>query len=115
MRTEIYILLPLVFIVSFLLYFQGYWSMLLETEFSKDIAILSGISSLLTMEIATVLYFWPVTVVVGSLFLTVTFYMLLGLGQAKLDGRLFSSTVREHLVVGVLVFIAMFFATHWGG
>ena len=115
MRTEIYILLPLVFIVSFLLYFQGYWSMLLEAEFSKDIAILSGISSLLTMEIATVLYFWPVTVVVGSLFLTVTFYMLLGLGQAKLDGRLFSSTVREHLVVGVLVFIAMFFATHWGG
>jgi hypothetical protein len=41
--------------------------------------------------------------------------MLLGLGQAKLDERLFSSTVREHLVVGTLVFAAMFFATHWGG
>jgi len=113
-RTEIYILLPFTFIVSFLLYLQGYWSMLLETRFSKDLVILSGISSLLTMEVAAALYFWPVTVVVGSLFLTVTFYMLLGLGQAKLDGRLFSSTVREHLVVGALVFVAMFFATHWG-
>ena len=113
-RTEIYILLPFTFIVSFLLYLQGYWSMLLETRFSKDLVILSGISSLLTMEVAAALYFWPATVVVGSLFLTVTFYMLLGLGQAKLDGRLFSSTVREHLVVGALVFVAMFFATHWG-
>jgi len=114
-KTEIYLLLPFVFVVSFLLYFQGYWSMLLETNFSKDLVILSGVSSLLTMEVAAALYFWPVTVVVGSLFLTVTFYMLLGLGQAKVDGRLFSSTVREHLVVGVLVFVAMFFATHWGG
>jgi hypothetical protein len=115
MRTELYILLPFTLIVSFLLYFQGFWSMLLETEFSKDVAILSAISSVLTMEVAVALYFWPVTVVVGSLFLTVTFYMLLGLGQAKLDGRLFGSVVREHLTVGGLVFIVIFLATHWGG
>jgi len=114
-KTELYILLPFTLIVSYLLYLQGYWSTLLDTEPSKELFILSGISSLLTVEIAAVLYFWPVTVVVGSLFLTVTFYMLLGLGQAKLDGRLFASTVREHLIVGTLVFIAMFFATHWGG
>ena len=115
LRTEIYYLIPFVLVSSFLLYLQGYWSILLETEFSKDLVILSGISALLTTEVAAALYFWPVTVVVGSLFLTVTFYMLLGLGQAKLDGRLFTSTVREHLIVGTLVFIAMFFATHWGG
>lgn len=114
-KTEMYILLPFTFVVSFLLYLQGYWSMLLDTEFSKDLVILSGVASLLTMEVAAALYFWPVTVVVGSLFLTVTFYMLLGLGQAKLDGRLFSSTVREHLIVGIFVFVAMYFATHWGG
>jgi len=106
-KTEIYYLLPFIFAVSFLLYLQGYWTVLLETKLSKDLVIVSAISSLLTMEIAAV--------VTGSLFLTVTFYMLLGLGQAKLDGRLFSSTVREHLIVGVLVFVAMFFATHWGG
>lgn len=114
-RTEIYYLLPFIFSVSFLLYLQGYWTVLLETRLSKDLVIISAISSLLTMEIAAALYFWPVTVVTGSLFLTVTFYMLLGLGQAKLDGRLFSSTVREHLTVGAMVFVAMFFATHWGG
>ncbi|KKS95027.1 MAG: hypothetical protein UV71_C0014G0013 [Microgenomates group bacterium GW2011_GWC1_43_13] len=114
-KTEIYYLLPFIFVVSFLLYLQGYWTVLLETKLSKDLVTITATSSLLTMEIAAVLYFWPVTVVTGSLFLTVTFYMLLGLGQAKLDGRLFSSTVREHVIVGVLVFVAMFFATHWGG
>jgi len=114
LKTEIYILLPFTLIVSFLLYLQGYWPTLLETTFSKDLFVLSGISSLLTVEVAAVLYFWPVTVVVGSLFLTVTFYMLLGLGQAKLDGRLFASTVREHLIVGSLLFAAMLIATHWG-
>jgi len=53
-------------------------------------------------------------VVVGSLFLTGIEYVLLGLGQAKLEGRLFSQTVREYLLIGLMVFIGMFFATHWG-
>jgi hypothetical protein len=87
----------------------------LEKEFSKELVILSAVSSLIIGEIAAALFFWPVTVVVGSLFLTVTVYMLLGLGQAKLEDRLFSQTVREYLVVGLLVFIGMFFATRWGG
>lgn len=114
LRSEMYILAPLVFILSIPLYLQGYWTVQLEKEFSPELIKLSLVTSLITSEIAIALYFWPVTVVVGSLFLTVTFYMLLGLGQAKLDERLFPTTIREHLMVGALVFIAMFFATHWG-
>jgi hypothetical protein len=38
----------------------------------------------------------------------------LGLGQAKLEGRLFSQTIREYLMVGVLVLLSMFLATRWG-
>jgi hypothetical protein len=113
-RTQIYLLIPSVFILSFPLYLQGYWSMVLEKTPSNELFILSAVASLLTAELSAVLYFWPVTIVVGSLFLTASFYILLGLGQAKLEGRLFKSTIREHLVVGVLIFIAMFFATHWG-
>lgn len=115
LKTEIYYLAPMVFAVSFPLYFQGFWSMLLDREFSKPLLMLSLVASLVTAEIAGAIYFWPVTVVVGSLFLTVTFYVLLGLGQARLEDRFFPSIVREHLVLGTLVFIAMYFATHWGG
>lgn len=114
-RTEIFYLVPIVLVLSFPLYLQGFWSMVLEKEYSGQLFVLSAVSSVITAEIAAALYFWPVTIVVGSLFLTVSFYMLLGLGQAKLEGRLFKSTINEHLVVGILIFIAMFIATHWGG
>ena len=113
LRAEIYVLFALVFLISLPLFLQGFWSVLLEKSISRDFVNLSLISSLVLAEIAAALYLWPVTVVVGSLFLTVTFYVLLGLGQAKLDGRLFASVVREHLILGSLVFVAMFFATHW--
>jgi len=113
LRASIFILIPLVFVISLPLYLQGFWAMLLEKEFSKDLVILSVVASIATAEIAAALFIWPVTVVVGSLFLTVTFYMLLGLGQAYLDDRLFPATVREYLTVGTLVFLAMFIATHW--
>jgi hypothetical protein len=114
LRSSIVYLLPYVLVIAFPLFFQGFWSVTLDKEFSKDVAITSAIATLIMGETAAVLFFWPVTVVVGSLFLTVTFYILLGLGQSKIEGRLFSATVREHLIVGTLVFIAMFFATHWG-
>lgn len=115
LRTSIYYLIPLVVVVIFPILVQGYWAVVLEKEFMPEIFTLAGISTLIMVETATMLFFWPVTVVVGSLFLTVSLYMLLGFGQAKLEGRLFSSTFREYLTVGALVFIAMFFATHWGG
>ncbi len=113
LRWNIYYLVPLVFLISLPLYLQGYWAVLLERKFSWDLLIISAVSALTMGEIAGALYFWPVTVVVGSLFLTVATYMLLGLGQAKMEGRLFAATAREHLTVGAFVFIAMFFATHW--
>ncbi len=113
-RTEIYYLVPGVFVLSFPLYLQGFWSMVLDKEYSGELMKLSLISSLITAELSAALYFWPTTIVVGSLFLTASFYMLLGLGQAKLEERLFKSTIREHLLVGALIFAAMFIATHWG-
>lgn len=102
-------------LLSFPLFFQGYWVIDLATKFKKEIAFFSAISALVAGEAVAGLYFWPVTIVVGSLFLTVVVYMLMGLIQAKLEERLFGSVVREHLSVGILVFIAIFFATHWGG
>lgn len=115
LRTQVYILIPLVFSISLPLFVQGFWSVILEKEYSKNIMLMSFISALSVSQVSLALFFWPATVVVGSLFLTVTFYVLLGIGQSKLEERLFPSTVREHLLVGVIVFVVMFFATRWGG
>lgn len=115
LKASIYLTIPLVVVSAFPLFIQGYWAIALETRFSKDILIMAAITSLILGEVAASIYFWPVTVVVGSLFMTVAMYMLLGLGQARLEARLFSQTVRDYLVVGILVFIGMFIATRWGG
>jgi len=101
--------------LSFPIFLQGFWTIPLDKKISKDILIPSLVSSLVVGEIAVSLFFWPTTLVVGSIFLTVAVYVLLGLGQAKLEQRLFAQTVKEYLLVGILVFIGMFIATHWGG
>lgn len=115
LKTEFYILLPLIFAISFPLYLQGVWSVVLEKQYQPELITLPLIASLVMVEIAAILYFWPVTIVIGSLFLTVSYYMLVGLGHAYLEGRLFPAIYREHITVGTLVFLAIFIATHWGG
>lgn len=115
LRADLHLLLPMIFFVSFPLLFQGFWMVSLERQFNREIVLLSLIGALVCAEVSALLFFWPVSVVVGSLFLTVSFYVLLGLGQAYVEERLFPAVVREHVIVGLIVFIAMFFATHWGG
>lgn len=113
LRWPIYVNALVATALSFPLFFQGFWSVPLKREYSSELMKYTLISAISIGEIALFLFFWPVTVVVGSLFLTVFCYMLLGMGQAKLEGRLFPQTVREYLLVGIAVFIGMFMATKW--
>ena len=114
-RWPVYISSLVVLTASYPLFLHSNWSINLEKFMSSDVLRLSLISSLVVGEVAVALFFWPVTVVVCSLFFTVTAYMLVGLGQAELEGRLFRQTIREYLLLGLLVFVGMFFATRWGG
>lgn len=114
LKTSLYITAPAAAFFSFPLFLQGFWSIPLETKLSKDMVKLSVVAALVMGEMALSLYFWPVTVVVGSLFLTVAAYMLLGLGQAKLEGKLFPQTAREYLLMGAAGFIGMYIVTRWG-
>lgn len=113
-RQNIVILSVLVFITSFMLFLQGFWSIDLEKNLNPTIGSMSLSSALIITELALLIFFWPVTVVVGSLFLTSGVYLLLGLGQTKLEDRLFPSAIREYLTLGLIVLVGMFFATHWG-
>jgi hypothetical protein len=114
-KWPIYISSPLVFIFSFPLYLQGFWLASLNKSIEPKLLIYSLVASLVMGEVSAIIFFWPVTLIVGSLFLTVSAYLLLGLGQTHLEGRLFSQTVREYLMIGVAVLIGMFFVTRWGG
>jgi len=115
LKIPVYYLVPLISFFTFPIFFQGFWTSSLERNYERNVFNISFYSSLIVGETAAMLFFWPVTVVVGSLCLTVVVYMLLGLGQAKIETRLFYQTVREYLLVGILVFTAMFLSTHWSG
>lgn len=103
-----------IFLTSILLFLQGFWSIELEKKADYGLVSISLVSAFIVTQLAIVIFFWPVTVVVGSLFLTSGVYLLLGLGQAKLEDRLFPNVIQEYLTVGLIVLVGMFFATRWG-
>ncbi|OGM08622.1 hypothetical protein A2159_03680 [Candidatus Woesebacteria bacterium RBG_13_34_9] len=115
-RREIFFNGILVFLLSFPLFLQGYWSSLLTLNIPKKLIIWSLVSSFSLAQVALVLYFWPISVFVASLFLTICVYVALGLGQLELEERLFFQNIREYLVIGILVFFIIFiFGARWGG
>jgi hypothetical protein len=114
LRINILLSAPLILVSSLVLFLQGFWSIDLDKTVDKNLFLLSLVSSIVVTEIQIMIFFWPVSVVAGSLFLTASIYLLLGLGQAKLEDRLFPNITREYLTVGAVVLLGMFLATHWG-
>ncbi|MBM3205405.1 hypothetical protein FJZ41_00955 [Candidatus Shapirobacteria bacterium] len=107
--------LLLIFAVSFPLFLQGLWGVNLEEKLTKEIWLYSLGLAFVLGEISLAFSFWPVTVAVGSLSLTTSLYIVLGLAQHHLSERLFRRTLNEYLGVGIAVLIVIFLTTHWGG
>lgn len=102
-----------VFITSLALTVQALWSATLEEKIRPEIWWNSlGISWGLAI-LALAISFWPVTIIVASLFLVSGLYVSLGLVQHRLSGRLFKKTIEEYLWVAGLVMGITFFLTRW--
>lgn len=101
--------------IAFPLVLQNLWSIELTDKISRDAFSLAIALSVASGELAFMISLWPVTVTVGSLFLTTLLYVLVGVSQASLQGRLFQKTIREYLAVGLIVFAAVFLSAKWGG
>ncbi len=113
-RLPFYSNAALVFGISVFLFIHGVWSVELEEKVSLRVIYYSFFFSLGMAEIAFILSFWPVSIALASLFLTALVYVLLGLVQASLSGRLFKRTVKEYLLVGIAVFFVLLLYTSWG-
>lgn len=101
--------------LSFPLIFQSLWSIELEERINRKLLEWSVVLALVMGEIGFMISLWPVTVLVASLFLTSILYVLIGLCQAQLSGRLFTRTIKEYLLVGLVVFAAVYLSSKWGG
>ncbi len=120
--TNIIFSLRLGFIPTIIMYFlftalfiyHALWSHTLEKSF-KVHGIWIGILSLCLMEVASILWFWPTSPTVLSVFLSGMFYILLGLTNIWLDRRLFKNVIWEYVWVGVFSCVLLLWFTSWQG
>lgn len=105
LKLPFYINSLLVGVVHFPLIFMSLWSAKLESEITSKISNLSTVLTLILMELAVVLSFYPLTVWYNALFVMATLYIGLGVMHSYLKGRLFSRTLNEYSLVAVSLFI----------
>ncbi len=102
-------------IISMPLSLQALWSVTIsEKTISSRIWLYTLTIAIVISQMTFFLSFWPVKGIVAALFLTSVLYVLLGFGQQRLLDRLFTTVIRELILVGCLVFVLMLFATRWG-
>jgi hypothetical protein len=101
--------------ISFPLYLQAIWSTEVGERIRKRELLYALVLSAVVGELGATISLWPITVTIGSIFLTTMGYILIGISQHEFSGRLLSQTVKEYLAVGIAVFVTMLLTTRWGG
>ncbi|OGF99168.1 hypothetical protein A2Y99_04995 [Candidatus Gottesmanbacteria bacterium RBG_13_37_7] len=106
--------LGLIFIVSFVLSLQSFWSVILATPITGRLIMYSGIVGLILGEIAFCLSFWPITNSSYALLIAASYYSLVGLLQHHLLDKFFINMIREYIFVFIFTLILALFVTRWG-
>lgn len=103
----------LLFSFTFFLVLQSLWTITLEKSIQNYLIWSLGLTICL-FEISLVLWFWPSTPTIISLFLTGFFYTIVGLSQVWFSKRLFRGVMWEYIWVGVGVLMILVLFTPWG-
>ncbi|MBP7843119.1 hypothetical protein KA017_03890 [Candidatus Woesebacteria bacterium] len=105
LRLPFYLNTLLIGLVHFPLIFILLWSVNLENKVEKEIIGFSFVLTLVLMELALVLSFFPLGVWYYALFIMSFFYIGIGLMQSYIRGRLFVRTLVEYSLVAAFVTI----------
>jgi hypothetical protein len=99
--------------LSLPLLLQGNWSMQLKEGLSKRVWRYSLVGAIVVAQVALALSFWPIEGLTASLMMVTAMYVVLGLSQQYLVGRLFKNQVTEYMAVAGMVLLASFYITSW--
>lgn len=97
------------------LYLVALWSYELVDFISRKVFIYAIVFTLVSVEVATVLSFWPIAPINGALALSTVMYVLMGLSQLHFSDKLKQRAVIEYLAVSFAVFVTIVVSTRWGG
>lgn len=98
---------------SYLLIQHSLWTYTLQKTVSTMRTWMLGLTMCMA-EAAMVLWFWPSSPTVISLFLTGLLYTIVGLSHVWIEKRLFRSVLWEYIWVSVIVFFVLVLFTSWG-
>ena len=105
-----------VYIISVLIFMYHFFSITIELPDDgkkMDIKSYILIPSLLMSELALVLSFWPVGIFKGSIYLTAIIYVIAGLIQSEIRGRLFKKVWLNFTWIGMAIILGIIMMTGW--
>ncbi len=102
----------MVLAVALLLIWQGTWSHV-ATASAKQEFYYALVGAVLIGQMALALSFWLIDVPLASVMLAMGMYVLLGLFQHDLEGRLFQQTIQEYLGFAGIVLVIVASAVLW--
>lgn len=111
-HSNIFETILLLTVVTFLFVLHAVWTYSLEKSIKKDLNW-TIIITLCMFELGVVLWFWPTSSTVVSLFLSGVLYIFIGLSHAWLDKRLFRGVFLEYLWVAVAALVLLIVLTQW--
>ncbi len=103
----------LVGLITFPLTIQILWAMTLEQKIGKRVRDLAVAITLVCIQLAWIFSFLPVRTTLFALFLTTSFYGLVGMGQQYLADRLYKRTILEFFSVVAIVFCILIITVNW--
>jgi hypothetical protein len=101
------------FVVSFLLALQLFWSVRLRLFIDSQIIHYAILTSAIMMQVTVLLSLVPLKLSVIALFITAAYYALCGLLYHHLEQKLFAQTVREYLIVTIFVGGIVLLSLQW--
>lgn len=113
LHTNIFIVVLLVFIASFLLIYHSLWTYTLS-KITRSLVIWVLTLTTCLLEATALLWFWPSSPTFIALFLTGFFYAIVGLSHIWFERRLFKGVLWEYVWVGCIVFFVLILFTPWG-
>ncbi|HRS22747.1 MAG TPA: hypothetical protein P5299_02355 [Candidatus Woesebacteria bacterium] len=109
--------LVMAFFITLFLFIYHFFSVMIELPEDewqlKNIGPYVIIPSLGIAQMALVISFWPIGIFKGSIYLTALIYIIAGLLQADLRGRLFERTWLTFLWIGIAVILGIILMTEW--
>lgn len=112
LHLNIFITLILIAFSSIHLVIHSIWTYALDKNLKETVPWGIMLTICLT-EVSLLLWFWPSTPTIISLFLTGVFYIVVGLSHLWFERRLFKGVILEYIWVAFVVFTVLALFTSW--